>query len=209
MDMRELRRNYSYHGVVYEARLLFRRRSGIRLSLRRDGTLSISVPARASLSSIDEQVAKMMAWVERQTRKRSEERERPYTYIKGQKVETNLNEEAVRAGYAKQAEEYFASRVAYFAPLMGITTPYRVKAKDMNSRVGTNSSRTKTLAFSLWLYHFSPEVIDSVVVHELAHDRVRDHSSKFYAIVLQYCPNYWELRKRIISHAYGEDKEQG
>lgn len=209
MVMRELRRNYSYHGIVYEANISFRRRSGIRLSIRKDGRLSISAPRRISLTDLDQEIGKMMPWVEKHRSKMEQEQALPYTYILGERVETSQSEAEVRSGYAKQALAYFTSRVAYFAPIMGIKTPYKVKVRDMMSRVGSNSGQTKTLAFSLWLYHFSPAVIDSVVIHELAHDKVRNHSSKFYAIVLQYCPDYWALRKRIVRHQYGKDHEQG
>ncbi len=207
MVMRELRRNYSYRGVVYEAHIAYRRRSGIRLSIKRDGSLSISVPTRISLADLDAQVAKMMPWVEKHRRVMDQEKACPFTYILGERVPTEDNEESIRKGYAKEALAYFSSRVAYYAPIMGIKTPYKVAVRDMDSRVGSNSSRTHTLAFSLWLYHFPPEVIDSVVIHELAHDQVKNHSGKFYAIVLKYCPDYWRLRKKIVRHDYGKDQQ--
>ena len=35
-----------------------------------------------------------------------------------------------------------------------------------------------------------PEVIDSVVVHELCHRKEPNHSKRFYAEVLRVCPDY-------------------
>ena len=40
-----------------------------------------------------------------------------------------------------------------------------------------------------------PEVIDSVVDHELCHRKEMDHSDKFYAEVIRVFPNYWECDK--------------
>ena len=54
------------------------------------------------------------------------------------------------------------------------------------------------ITFSLELIHFSPEIIDSVIIHELAHDFYRDHSIRFYNVVYQYCPNYDSLRNKMV-----------
>ena len=39
------------------------------------------------------------------------------------------------------------------------------------------------------------EVIDYVVLHELAHLRVKNHSKKFWSVVAAKCPQYKSHRK--------------
>ena len=85
---------------------------------------------------------------------------------------------------------YITYRNRYYEKEMNISKPYNVKVRKMTTRYGSNSSATHSITYSLILMHYSEAIIDSVVVHELAHDKVRDHSKKFYDVVYKYYPDY-------------------
>lgn len=93
-------------------------------------------------------------------------------------------------------------RVTYYSSLMGIQSPYKVRVRDMSTRYGVNSKKTHALTFATMLVHYSLEAIDSVVIHELAHDFVFNHSERFYAIVYKYCPNYKAIHAKLRKHIY-------
>ncbi len=93
--------------------------------------------------------------------------------------------------------KYMTNRNAYYEKVMGISKPYKVHVKKMTTRYGSNSYSTHSISYSMVLIHYSSEIIDSVIVHELAHDSVRDHSKNFYNVVYKYCPNYKVLHKRL------------
>ena len=133
-----------------------------------------------------------------------------YIYILGEKMDTSsglLTVDGKDISFANQEELlnklkkwflcYLTSRTRHYESLMNLPN-YRVKLKDMKTRYGSNSKHTKTISYSSILLHYSGEIIDSVIVHELAHDLVFDHSSKFYDVVYQYCPNYKIYRKKLI-----------
>lgn len=85
---------------------------------------------------------------------------------------------------------------------MGVSRPYKVRVRSMESRYGVNSQRTHAITFTTTLVHYSPETILSVVVHELAHDFIFNHSEAFYEIVYRYCPNYDLLHAKLRKHHY-------
>lgn len=64
-----------------------------------------------------------------------------------------------------------------------------LKIKNIRSRWGS-CSRAGNLNFGSRLVHYSPEVINYVVIHELCHTREMNHSRKFWALVMQFCPDY-------------------
>lgn len=92
---------------------------------------------------------------------------------------------------------YIEKRHRYYESVMEIKKPYKVKVRKMSSRYGSNSSQTHSITYSLILMHYTSDVMDSVIVHELAHDKVHNHSKDFYNVVYKYCPNYKALDRRL------------
>ena len=96
---------------------------------------------------------------------------------------------------------YMQDRTKLFSERMK-TSQYLVKVRQMRSRYGSNNRAKKTITYSLTLIHYSPEIIDSVIVHELAHCFVYNHSDKFYRVVYNYCPEYDVYRKKLIKAVF-------
>lgn len=74
-----------------------------------------------------------------------------------------------------------------------------LKIKKMKTRWGVCNTRTKCVTLNLDLFRYERECLDYVIIHELAHFLVPNHSKKFWSIVEKYCPNYKELRKKLRS----------
>lgn len=69
----------------------------------------------------------------------------------------------------------------------------RVFIRGQRMRWGSCSSR-KNLSFNWRLVMAPPEVLDYIVVHELAHLIVPSHSIKFWLVVKSHCPRYEQRR---------------
>ena len=135
-----------------------------------------------------------------------------YIYVLGVKVPLKeegkidfTNGESIsyknRTDLEKKLKKWFlnliTNRHRYYENKMGINKPYKVKVRKMTTRYGSNSYSSRSITYSMILLHYTVDVIDSVIVHELAHDMVRDHSKKFYDVVYKYCPDYKELHRRL------------
>ena len=99
---------------------------------------------------------------------------------------------------ADRARAYIPQRVAYYAPLLGVQ-PGRITIRTQKTRWGSCSAKGN-LNFNCLLMLTPPEVIDSVVVHELCHLLEMNHSNKFYNHVRSVFPDYWKRHAWLREH---------
>jgi predicted metal-dependent hydrolase len=99
----------------------------------------------------------------------------------------------------QRALRLFAERLAHFAAQLRLNVPV-LSLSAARTRWGSCSLKTG-IRLNWRLIHFSPRIIDYVVVHELAHLREMNHSPRFWAIVEQFCPDYRLIRDELKSLA--------
>jgi len=104
-----------------------------------------------------------------------------------------VQDPGLEAVYRKKARKQLEDRAAYYAGLMGVTYN-RITVRAAKTRWGSCSARGN-LNFHWKLILMPPEVLDYVVVHELAHRREMNHSSRFWAEVERIMPDYKRRRK--------------
>ena len=85
-------------------------------------------------------------------------------------------------------EALFHARASHWAPLLGVEFG-RVRVKGQRSLWGS-CTRRGDLNFNRRLLDAPREVLDYVVIHELAHRLEMNHSRRFWALVAQRCPSY-------------------
>lgn len=113
---------------------------------------------------------------------------------------SNTSEEAavkaaVKAWYRKEAARVISDRACFWAGVMKITYA-RISIREQSTRWGSCSIRGN-LNFNWKLVMMPPEILDYVVVHELAHREEMNHSPDFWKIVQKYIPDYQLKRRRL------------
>ena len=92
----------------------------------------------------------------------------------------------------KTARIEIPTRVEYYSKLMGVEYG-RIAIRTQKTRFGSCSSK-KNLNFNLALMLMPREIIDYVIVHELAHLKEMNHSQAFWQEVGKIIPNYKQCR---------------
>lgn len=104
-------------------------------------------------------------------------------------------EQAVQVWLNQQARQVFTERLNHFAPQLGVAWR-QLSLSNAATRWG--SARADGAIRLNWrLLHLRPPVLDYVVVHELSHLRVMDHSARFWAVVESVMPDYAVLRREL------------
>ncbi len=146
----------------------------------KNGEVLVRAPIRATEREISAFIEKHTAWIEAKlakdnSRREALEKEKPLT-------EREKNE------LINRAKETIPDRVAYYAPIVGVTYG-RITVRRQKTRWGSCSSKGN-LSFNYLLMLAPSEVLDSVVVHELCHRKEMNHSKRFYALVEDAFPDY-------------------
>lgn len=113
-----------------------------------------------------------------------------------------LNKDNPKESYFNLAKKYgqkfFQERINYYLSIIEPKLELKeLKIRNMVSRYGDCYPKRKTITLNTKLAYYNIEQIDSVIVHELIHLIYPNHSKEFYAKVLEYCPNYYILKKQM------------
>jgi len=97
--------------------------------------------------------------------------------------------------YKLKSDKYLIPRVEYWQEVMSLRYD-KIKFKKMKSMWGNCSSK-KTITLNTQLIKIKKELIDYVIVHELAHLVHMNHSKDFHTLVEKYLPHAKLLRKEL------------
>lgn len=169
------------HGYLSDpaTRLIRARRKTLSIRITQEGNLEIRAPLGMPKGEIEAFLKEKAQWIETHRAKVLAE------YAQGQ--EAPLGEEEILT-LAEQMRQGLPEKLSRHAASMGVTFG-RVTIRCQQTRWGSCSSRGN-LNFNGLLMLAPEEVLDYVVVHELAHRKQMNHSALFWQEVERECPDY-------------------
>ena len=94
-----------------------------------------------------------------------------------------------------EAKNYLPQRLEFLAKKYGFSYG-KVALRNQKTRFGSCSYQNNiNLNINLMNYDF--DCIDYVLIHELVHTKIKNHSNKFWLEVEKCCPEYKILRKKL------------
>lgn len=103
-------------------------------------------------------------------------------------VEDTSVKRALETLYRRKARERFEERGNHFAEEMGVEYE-QIEVRNQRTRFGSCST-TGTLGLNWRLMMAPEEIVDYVLIHELAHLRESNHDDSFWSLVAEYDPEY-------------------
>lgn len=203
------------------------KRKTIALIIETDGSVTVRAPLKAPEKFILQFVEKHAKWVEKKKMEiqavvpsqpkqyRTGERflylgqAYPLEVVKDQERQLVLDGEVFKLAESVQAnaesvfQDWFRiqarrviePRTALFAKRHQLHYE-KIRISSARTRWGSCSSKG-TLSFSWRLILVHPDVIDYVIIHELAHTVHHNHSKRFWKLVEKLLPDYRERRKQL------------
>jgi len=218
-----IEKDFYYNFTNYKVIITYKRVNNINYRFDKEkGIFKISAPRIASQKRIFKYLEKFAPSLLKRSSDIKPGMNNEFIYIFGNKYnltvgekdkldETTLtykNQKSLNKLLKKMLLNYIKKRIVYYYEIMDINE-YRISIKNMKTRLGSNSKETRRLAFTTTLVHYKQEVIDSVIVHELAHDKYYDHSKYFHYYVESIFPNYKACRKALnhTNYEYGNNNQ--
>lgn len=166
-----------------EYSIVYSKRRTISLCIREEG-LVVRAPFGTSRERIESVIASHKKWIDTHLEKYMQRREKI----------SCLTDEQI-ALLQKKAKSILPLKVKHYADIMGLKYG-RITITGAKTRFGSCSSKGN-LSFSYLLMLYPEEAIDYVVVHELAHLKEMNHSSRFYKIIEEVLPDYKNRAKLL------------
>ena len=171
------------HPFPYE--IIYSNRKSIAIQITAQATVRVRAPRNCPGSAIDAFLCEKQNWILKHLDSAS-------ARLKEATDRPQISDDD-RKRYIALARNIFTRKTEYYARIMGVTYG-RISIREQKTRWGSCSS-IGNLNYN-WHLIFAPEeVVDYVIVHELAHRLEMNHSKAFYRIVESVLPDYQKAQK--------------
>lgn len=156
----------------------------IKVRVRPDGQVWVSLPFRAAMRTAISFVKECGAWIEGQRRQLEHEKIRHHALI-----------EAAGKVDRTKAAAILKDRLSVLAKRHGFTFT-SVSIRNQRTRWGSCSSRD-AISLNYKLIFLPVELRDYVLLHELVHTIHKNHSPRFWQALKAVCPGMMQLRQEL------------
>lgn len=174
--------NYVYQKLGLKSEVIKTKRKTLTIAVSENEQLIIKAPLQLSDSKILEFIIAKSDWISDKAVK-----------MHNRNADKIIMSDKDKKKYIQSAREAITYKADKYSSLMNVSYN-RIAIREQRTRWGSCSSN-KNLNFNWKLILMPEEVMDYVIIHELAHLKHMNHSKEFWNCVAEYCPNYKVSRK--------------
>lgn len=167
------------------------------LRILKENLIEIKANRYFTLYDAKKLIEKKSEWIKSSIKKLSKNRlnEDEFSYLGEIKKLEDFNVKNLDIFYKKEIQKILPSKVEELSKKMQLF-PTSISFRK-NKRTWGSCNYKNGLNFNILLMKFPIEVMEYVIIHELAHIKHKNHSKDFWNLVEVYCPNYREIEKRF------------
>ncbi len=189
-----------------------KRRKTITLQVK-EGAVIARIPQRISDRYVYDLIEARRDWIQTQIQKQQSRPPLPMPkthWLSGEAVpflgepyllSCNYDAQALKAWYLEQAKIVLVERTDYFATEMRLR-PKQVIVKNQKTRWGSCSA-DNVIRYNWKIIQAPLDLVDYLIVHELAHIQHKNHGPHFWSKVSQFIENPLQCRKAL--HHFGHN----
>lgn len=184
-------------------KITFRDTTRLSVRITSKNNINVSAPYNTPKQAIMDFIKEHEKWIQDALVKNAEAQRKRLSFFDQLPLHTTAQcREATR-----KMNEIIPPLVEKYSKLMKVR-PTVVTYKATISRWGSCQSKTRRITFSVYLLLLPYHCIEHVVVHELAHLLVPNHSADFYAIMDQFFPDWKKAREETKKICNMESNEE-
>lgn len=167
------------------------------LRILKENLIEIKANRYFTLYDAKKLIEKKFEWIKSSIKKLSKNslNEDEFLYLGEIKKLEDFNIKNLDIFYKKEIQKILPSKVEELSKKMQLF-PTSISFRK-NKRTWGSCNYKNGLNFNILLMKFPIEVMEYVIIHELAHIKHKNHSKDFWNLVEVYCPNYKEVEKRF------------
>jgi len=160
------------------------------MRVAKNGDINVSAPLYASRQDVESFIDSHRDWMEAARQRRQRKENARQAFFK----RLPLGTAGERSAAVSRLREIVVPMAERHAREMGVSAT-SISYKATVSKWGSCNTVTHGISFSLYLLLLPEWCIEHVVVHELAHLLVPNHSRQFHAVMDRHFPRWREARK--------------
>lgn len=154
------------------------------ISIKSQSSVRVAIPRFVSFRRAESSVRQKLVWIKNQQSKISKK--------------TNAAEQAKSISIIEKSN--ITNRVEFLANKYGFTYN-RITLRKMKTRWGS-CTYNNNISLNIGLVALTDELIDYIVLHELVHTKIKNHSKEFWAELGKFIDNPKSLN-RMLRKNYG------